>query len=322
LLFDKLGLPVLEKTETGEPSLNKHVMEQYDAMLQASDNRTAQLVVAYRGWQRSNSACYVGYPKLSGPDNRIHPSFKIFGTKTGRLSCVEPNLQQIPRRSEKAWDGQIKNLFVPSPGFDLWEFDYGQLEFRLASLYGGDATLLTAWQNGEDPYQQVADAVHITRQQAKTLVLSMLYGAGVDKIAYTLRISNSEAEAIRNNFRRTYPGLKRKMAAATIKASEQRHVAYWTGRRRHFGKFNPDEEHKAFNSVLQGGGFEIVKRAICKLLPLSSEEHRMVLTIHDSIVFEIKKDHVSTFVPEVVRIMEGSSKFKIPFKVEAKQWGT
>jgi DNA polymerase-1 len=321
LLFDKLGMPVLEKTDNGEPSLNKHVMEQYDAMLSANDNPLAQKVLAYRGWQRSNSACYLGYPKLAGTDGRVHASFKIFGTKTGRLSCVEPNLQQIPRRSDKAWDGQIKNLFIPSPGYQLWEFDYGQLEFRLASLYGSDDSLLKAWKADEDPYQQVADTVGITRQQAKTLVLSMLYGAGEEKIAYTLRISNSEAAAIRANFRRSYPGLKRKMAAATTKATEQRFIQYWTGRKRHFTKFNPGEEHKAFNSVLQGGGFEIVKRAICKLLPLSNEEHRMVLTIHDSILFEIKEELVDEFVPKVIEIMENSSKFSIPFKVEAKQWG-
>ena len=321
LFFDVLGMPVLERTPGGKPSLNKNVMVQYDDMLSASENPTAKLVLAYRGWQKADATAYTGYPKLVAPDGRIHPSFKIHGTKTGRLSCEKPNLQQIPRRSDKPWNGQIKKLFIPSDGYELWEFDYGQLEFRLASLYSGDEALISAWQNAEDPYQQVADAVGITRQQAKTLVLSILYGAGDGKVAYMLRITEGEAHAIRQNFKRQYPGLGRKMRAATDRANEARFVKYWTGRKRHFTKFNPEEEHKAFNSILQGGGFEIVKRAITSLLPLSNSEHRMVLTVHDSIVFEIREDVVSSFVPQVVEVMEGASKFSIPFVVEPKLWG-
>lgn len=320
-LFETLGMPVLERTKQGKPSLNKHVMEQYDDMLAASENETAKLVMAYRGWQKADATAYSGYPRLVAPDGRIHPSFKIFGTKTGRLSCEKPNLQQIPRRSDKPWNGKIKELFVPETGYQLWEFDYGQLEFRLASVYSGDEALLSAWKNGEDPYQQVADAVGITRQQAKTLVLSILYGAGDEKVAYMLRVTESEARAIRQNFKRSYPGLGRKMRDATAIGSDKRYVKYWTGRRRHFTKFNPGEEHKAFNSILQGGGFEIVKRAIVRLNGLSDENHKMVLTVHDSIVFEIKDSYVDQFIPQVVEIMEGSHKFDIPFIVEPKLWG-
>lgn len=321
LFFETLGMPILERTKGGKPSLNKNVMVQYDELLSASENETAKLVLAYRGWQKADATAYSGYPKLVAPDGRVHPSFKIFGTKTGRLSCEKPNLQQIPRRSDKPWNGQIKNLFIPEEGYELWEFDYGQLEFRLASLYSGDESLISAWQNSEDPYQQVADAVGITRQQAKTLVLSILYGAGDEKVAYMLRITEGEAHAIRQNFQRQYPGLRRKMRIATDSAMEKRFVKYWTGRRRHFTKFNPEEEHKAFNSVLQGGGFEIVKRAIVELLPLSTPEHRMVLTIHDSIVWEIEQSKVAEFVPQVVEVMEHASKFTIPFIVEPKVWG-
>jgi DNA polymerase-1 len=258
---------------------------------------------------------------LVGPDGRIHPSIKIFGTKTGRTSCAYPNLQQIPRRSDKPWNGQIKQLFIPEDGYELWEFDYGQWEFRLASVYSGDESLIEAWQKAEDPYQQVADAVGITRQQAKTLVLSILYGAGDDKVAYMLRVTEGEAHAIRQNFKRSYPGLGRKMRSATAIANEKRYVTYWTGRRRHFTKFNPEEEHKAFNSVLQGGGFEIVKRAIVGLQPLSTPDHRMVLTVHDPVVFEIRQDLVESFTPQVIEIMEGAHNFEIPFIVEPKLWG-
>lgn len=322
LFFETLGMPVLETTPKGKPSLNKAVMVQYDEMLSASENETAKLVLAYRGWQKADATAYTGYPRLVAPDGRIHPSFKIFGTKTGRLSCTKPNLQQIPRRSDKPWNGAIKNLFIPEEGYELWEFDYAQLEFRLASVYSGDEPLISAWQNNEDVYQQVADALGITRQQAKTLVLSILYGAGDEKVAYMLRITEGEARAIRQNFKRQYPGLGRKMRDATQVGADRRFVKYWTGRKRHFTKFNPDEEHKAFNSILQGGGFEIVKRAIISLLPLSTPDHKMVLTVHDSIVFEIEKSRVAGFIPQVVEIMEGSHSFKIPFTVEAKLWGT
>jgi DNA polymerase-1 len=136
-----------------------------------------------------------------------------------------------------------------------------------------------------------------------------------------LRVTEGEAHAIRQNFKRSYPGLGRKMRSATAIANEKRYVKYWTGRRRHFTKFNPEEEHKAFNSVLQGGGFEIVKRAIVGLQPLSTPDHRMVLTVHDSVVFEIRQDLVESFTPQVIEIMEGAHNFEIPFIVEPKLWG-
>jgi DNA polymerase I-like protein with 3'-5' exonuclease and polymerase domains len=111
-------------------------MEQYDEILSHSDDKRAQLVLEFRGWQKAVSSLYKPATELVSIDGRIRPNFKAHGTKTGRLSCESPNLQQIPRSGTKPWNGDAKQTFIPELGFKLVEFDYSQLEFRLAAAYG------------------------------------------------------------------------------------------------------------------------------------------------------------------------------------------
>lgn len=135
-MIDELKLPVVKRSpKTGAPSFDKEAMTIYDEMLEHRDNPTANLIKQYRGWQKSVTSNYLPYVELLSLDGRLRPNYKLHGTKTGRMSCEKPNLQQIPRVSNKPWNGKMKAAFIPEDDFELWEFDYSQLELRLGTAY-------------------------------------------------------------------------------------------------------------------------------------------------------------------------------------------
>lgn len=346
-LLETLGLPVVAWTDGGmsgnvKPSFNKAAMEEYDLRLEsyrvdpfASEEeieraKSARKVLEFRGWQKADSACYVAYRNLVSPDGRIRPSFKIHGTKTGRLSCEKPNLQQIPRKSDKPWNGSVKQCFIPQDeNWELWEFDYKTLEFRLAALYANEKALMQRVNDGQDLHQATADLIKeltgivIPRQDAKTTNFLILYGGGIDKLAWQLGCDHDKAELIYNAYHAALPGVKYVMKQATRKAKNQNHVRYWSGRRKHYNtRWNIGEEHKAFNALCQGGGAEMVKHAMVKqahlLLPSA---RRMVLQVHDSVVWEIRKDYVEETVPLISKIMSDWPQFPVKFDVDAHRWG-
>lgn len=346
-LLNTLGLPVVAWTSGGasgnkKPSFNKSAMEEYDAMLEsfradpfASEEeieraKSARKVLEFRGWQKADSACYVAYRNLVSPDGRIRPSFKIHGTKTGRLSCEKPNLQQIPRKSDKPWNGSVKQCFIPQDEeWELWEFDYKTLEFRLAALYANEKALIERVNDGQDLHQATADLIKeltgivIPRQDAKTTNFLILYGGGIDKLKWQLNCDREKAELIYNSYHAALPGVKSVMRMATRRASTRNHVKYWSGRIKHYNtRWNMGEEHKAFNALCQGGGAEMVKHAMVKQQPLEIETaRRMVLQVHDSVVWEIRKDYVEETVPQICKIMSDWPQFPVKFEVDAHRWG-
>jgi len=328
-LLEDLALPVVASSvKTGKPSFNKAAMEEYDLMLGAVNNDSARKVLEFRGWQKSDSSCYVAYRNLVSPDGRIRPSFKIHGTKTGRLSCEKPNLQQIPRKSDKPWNGSVKQCFIPeNDGYELWEFDYKTLEFRLAALYANERELIERVNNGQDLHQATADlikeltGIEISRQDAKTINFLILYGGGVEKLRWALNTTTEKAQLIYDAYHAALPGVKKVMRGATNRAKTRSYVKYWSGRKKHYKtKWNWDEEHKAFNALCQGGGAEMVKHSMVKSQHLVNDDRRMVLQVHDSIVWEIKKELVEATVPQITTIMSDWN-FPVKFDVDAHIWG-
>lgn len=323
LFFEELKLPVLSYTPGGKPCLDKKNMEQYDEILGHSADKRAHLVLEFRGWQKAVSSLYRPALDLVSPDGRIRPNFKAHGTKTGRLSCEQPNLQQIPRESVKAWNGDAKRTFIPAEGFKLIEFDYSQLEFRLAAAYGGVEPLLDIFKKNEDPF--IPTAIEVFggpefRQDAKTLTYLTLYGGGQRRAKFALGISEVEASNVIGRFRELYPGIYSASSKATRIAAQRGYVRYWTGRRRHFP--NPEFAYKAFNSIIQGGGAELVKDALLRVdEQVCNDDVRIVLTVHDSIVLEIREDLVEQVIPKTIALMTDFPQFGVKFDVEAKEWG-
>lgn len=325
LLLEVLQMPILETTPTGRPCFDKHTMEDYEFLLARLNNKTAQQILAYRGWQKSVSSNYEPYlNKVSRSDWRLRCSYNQHRTKTGRLSSDSPNLQQIPKSGQKPWNGRMKQCFIAQPGYVLIEGDYKQLEGRLTASFAKEPNLLAIFTDPDrDVFDEMAEALGMERFDAKTLNYSIAYGAGIRRIQTAFGVPRSRAIEIRDNYYRTYPRLRQASNFASEYAKAHKKIPLWSGRYRHFA--NPKiEAHKAFNSLAQGGAADIVEQTMLRLDSegFNNDDCRMLLQIHDSIVFEIREDLVDKYIPAIRECMERVPFFPlVPFKVDLKVWG-
>lgn len=322
LLLEELGLPIVKKTPRGKPSFDKEAMAAYDTMLERVDDERAKKILRYRGWQKTVSSNYKAYIDYRDSENVLHPGYKLHGTETGRMSCEKPNLQQIPKSSIKEWNGNLKRAFIAREGFGLWEFDYSQLEFRLTCAYAEQQDLIEIFNDfSRDIFDEMAEAMGWLRQNVKTLVYLILFGGGANRASHAFGVGLEEGKDLVEQFHRRYPKIRRISRKAQNLATSRGYVKYWTGRRRHFPKGS--KYYRAFNSIIQGGEAEIVKRAMIKLdKEVCDENCRMVLQVHDSVVFEIRKGMEHIYTPRIIAAMEAVDyNFGVRFKVDAKRWG-
>ena len=324
MLIEDLGLPVVKRSQkTGEPSFDKNAMEIYEQILERQESPLAEYILSYRGWQKSVSSNYKPYVELLSPDGRLRCNYKLHGTKTGRMSCEKPNLQQIPRSGSKAWNGEMKKAFIAEEGFTLWEADYGQLELRLATAYADEQSLKTVFAEGRDIFTEMSGQVGMSRQDTKTLTYTIQYGGGINRISTVFGVSAERAGQIRENFYLAYPGFRSKSNIASQKARSKGKLRLWSGRYRHF-LYPQEEAHKAFNSIIQGGAADIVERTMVRLYNTvdHEEECRMLLQVHDSIVFEIKNGLEDKYLPMIKACMENvEPDFGVKFAVDIHKWG-
>ncbi len=313
-LIDELSLPVLKRTPAGKPSFDKDTLPEYEYYLDALNDTTAQDVLRYRGWQKTVSSNYQAYLDLMDEDEILHPNYKVHGTRTGRLSCEKPNLQQIPRDSPKAWNGDVKKAFiVRDSDLHLFSFDFKQVEFRLAAAYAGEKELLEIFNDGADIFTEMAERLGRPRHDIKTFVYATLYGAGKRKIALVLKKPQKEADELYDEYHGTWPGFKRISQKATTLALNDGYIELWTQRRRHLPK---DEARKAFNSVIQGGAFEIIKR---RMLAVADEP--IVLQVHDDVTFEADDSFEVDRIKKTLEAVPESNEFGVKFEVDLKVWG-
>lgn len=328
-LLDELNLPVVKwnKNEDGShrsACFDKDAMKIYDSLLEDMGNPNAQLLLEYRGWQKAVSSCYDSYLALLSPDGRLRPNYKIHGTVTGRLSCEKPNLQQIPKVSEKPWNGSIKRAFIPREGYLLFEADYSQLELRLGASYAAEKSLIEEFSNPDsDVFTRMASELGMSRGDTKTLTYTLQYGGGINRIKEVFKVDAQRAEEIRNNYFNTYPGFRSITNYAAKKAVANGYVKTWSGRRRHF-QYPKSESFKAFNSVIQGGAADIVERSMLRLSDQGCNvaDCRMLLQVHDSVVFEIREDAVEEYRPRIIEAMTNiEPDFGVKFAVDFHPWG-
>jgi DNA polymerase-1 len=305
-LFDEppfgYGLTPLSFTpKKREPQVNK-------AFLEATNHPVCGLLLEYSLLKKQLTSYFRPYQKLGGLAGRIHPSFRQHGTKTGRLSCADPNLQQVPR------DSKVKDVFMPEEGCDLVEIDYSNIEMRLMAVYSQQPALLEEFTPREgDVHGRVATELGIDRFKAKTVNFLIGYGGGAKVLAQQLRISQTEASQILVKYKKKYPELFTTANSAQRAAENNSgEVRLWSGRVRHFQY--PSEYHKAFNSVVQGGAFEIVKRSMLKLDEAGFDIRNQV---HDSVWLNAE---TKAEVKEAEKIMEEwvEEDFSLPFFVESK----
>ena len=331
LFIEELGLPILKRsTKTNKPSFDKEVMEQYDEILEnrAEQSETAALVRSYRGWQKTVSSNYRPYVSLLSPDGRLRPNYKLHGTKTGRMSCEKPNLQQIPRSSSNTWNGQVKKAFIPEDGYNLWDFDYSQLEFRLGAAYAAqyqpELPLIDIFADPtRDVFTEMSKMESWPRQNIKTRTYAIQYGGGANRLKTVFGLATlAQGEGIRQDFFNKYPGFEKVMQKASKTVTYKSKIQLWTGRYRHF-QYPSSEAHKAFNSVIQGGAADIINYAMVRLNnEVDCDNARMLLQVHDNLVWEIKDGLEDQFIPKIVSIMEDIPvDFGVKFKVDVKKWG-
>lgn len=322
-LITDLGLPVLKRTPNGAPSFDKEALAEYEVYLEATGDETAQKVLTYRGWSKTVSSNFQAYLDLMDEDAILHPNYKVHGTRTCRLSCEKPNLQQIPRDSPKVWNGDVKKAFIVrepdlyekyygSSKIDgqlrLYTFDFKQVEFRLAAAYAKELELLEIFNSGADIFTEMATRLGRPRHVIKTFIYSTLYGAGKAKVALVLKMPRCDSDALYEEYHGTWPGFRRISEKATQLATNDGYVEYWSGRRRHLSKA---EAHKAFNSIIQGGAFEIIKR---RMLALKNEP--IVLQVHDSITCEADSSYDTDRVKRVLEAVPISNALGVNFAVD------
>lgn len=306
----------------GVPGVNREV-------LSSISHPIAKLAIEYRTLVKANSTWFEGFQKKVDANGRLHPNWnqakrpddskggREFGTRTTRLSCSNPNLQQLPRRTDTR---AVRRLLTAPPGYTLWEFDYNQIELRLGAIYAKEKSMLQAFQEGHDVHQLTASRIGKDRYQGKTYNFAVIYGAGAERIAETLKIPWEEADSGLKRFHSEFPGFQMASRAAMRAAKQNGFVRMWTGRRRHFS--DEKEYHKAFNSVIQGGAAEIVKQTMLQFYREPIAEIRLVAQVHDSLIFEIPVgEDEKAIVSWIKNIMEWPKEyFPIPFPVDPKPW--
>lgn len=343
-LIDELGLPVVKHTKSckecqkrpsppvashdGPPAFDKDAMKSYDLMLERKDDPRAKTILRYRGWMKTTSSNYKPYMELIDENAILHPGYKLHGTKTGRLSCADPNLQQIPKSSDKEWNGNLKRAFIPRDGYKLWTVDYSQLQYRMTCAYAGQEDLIEIFNDpSRDIFTEQASDMGWLRADVKTLVYLILFGGGANRASVAFGVPVSQGGELVEEFHSSYPKIKKVSQECQKAAARQGYVKYWTGRRRHFFPGGAPT-YRAFNAVIQGGEAEIMKRAMILLHPLMNKECRMVLQVHDEIAFEIKEGREDYYLPKIKAVMESAPeefcKFvgvNVRFDCQAKPWG-
>jgi DNA polymerase-1 len=323
VIYDELKLPVILSKKSGNPTLDRAAMERYDVMMEHNGNPLARKIIEYRGWTKALTSYYRPYQEKVDPDGRMRPSYASHGTVTGRFACSGPNLQQIPKEVEnKPWSEKVKSCFIPMEGYELWEFDYSQLELRLGAAFGNDTKLLSIFNDptGRDIFAEMSKEMGWSRDNTKKFVYSVDYGAGKGRVSDVFGVSLAKGQSLIDEFYEAYPGLARINAKSKHEAETTGRLRLWSGRYRHFE--TSADGYKAFNSLIQGGAADLVKNVMNKINTLLPEV-RMLLQVHDSLWFELPKARVEEYKAAIVAIMENPfpDNDHIVFKVDGHRVG-
>lgn len=330
ILFQNLKLPILEKTPTGQPSTAENVLQEL-----AVDFPLPKLILEHRSLSKLKSTYTDALPKQIHPKTgRIHTSYNQAVTATGRLSSTEPNLQNIPVRTEEG--RQIRQAFIAPPGYRIISCDYSQIELRIMAHLSDDEGLLNAFAQGKDIHRATAaeifnvgvdDVTDLQRRSAKAINFGLIYGMSAFGLSKQLNIETNQAKAYIERYFQRYPGVKTYMENTRKLAHANGYVETIFGRRLYLPDIQTRNqirvkaaERAAINAPMQGTAADIIKKAMIavdhelKNSPLA----RMVLQVHDELVFEIEENYIDTIVPKILELMSGTAQLKVPLIVD---WG-
>lgn len=331
ILYDKLQLPILGKTPKGDPSTAENVLEDL-----AAQHPLPRLILDWRGMSKLRSTYADNLPQQVNPKTgRIHSSFGQAVAATGRLSSSDPNLQNIPVRTAEG--RRIRQAFIAEPGHALLSIDYSQIELRLMAHFSGDAKLQEAFARGLDIHQATAaevfnlpldQAVGEPRRAAKAINFGLIYGMSAFGLARQLGIGRAEAGDYIDRFFARYPGVRRFMDETKLLARERGYVETLFGRRLYLPEIASRNaaqrqyaERTAINAPLQGTAADLIKRAMIDVhgwLAAGHADVRMILQVHDELVFEAAEPRLRELGGVIARRMCAAASLAVPLVAD---WG-
>ncbi|AVQ87839.1 DNA polymerase I [Plesiomonas shigelloides] len=330
ILFEKLGLPVLKKTPGGAPSTNEEVLAEL-----ALDYPLPAVLLEYRGLAKLKSTYTDKLPQMINPaTGRVHTSYHQAVTATGRLSSTDPNLQNIPVRNEEG--RRIRQAFIAGAGNQIIAADYSQIELRIMAHLSGDAGLLRAFSEGKDIHRATAAEVFglpleqvsaEQRRSAKAINFGLIYGMSAFGLARQLGIGRNDAQRYMDLYFERYPGVLTYMERTREQAHAQGYVETLFGRRLQLPDIRSRNamrrkgaERAAINAPMQGTAADIIKRAMLAvdawLATPEADGIRMIMQVHDELVFEVPQEKVGLCSAKVRELMQHSAALDVPLLVE------
>jgi DNA polymerase-1 len=336
ILFGKMGLPGASKTPTGAWSTRANVLEE---LAEEQGVEIARKILDWRQVSKLKSTYTDALPTYMNQETkRVHTSYALAATTTGRLSSSEPNLQNIPIRTEEG--RKIRRAFIAAPGYKLVSADYSQIELRLLAEIANVPALRAAFQEGTDIHAMTASEMFgvpvqgmpgEVRRRAKAINFGIIYGISAFGLANQLGIPREEAGAYIKKYFERFPGIRDYMEESKAFCREHGYVATLFGRKMHYPEIkakNPSlrafNERAAINARLQGSAADIIRRAMVRMEDALAEKKlgaQMLLQVHDELVFEVPEDEVEKTLPVVKRVMEDAPhpavSLTVPLAVDA-----
>jgi len=329
ILFEELGLPVMRKTPKGQPSTGEDVLQEL-----ALRYPLPRVILDYRGVSKLKSTYTDKLPlQISLRTGRVHTCYHQAVAATGRLSSTDPNLQNIPIRTHEG--RRIRQAFIAPPGRMLLAADYSQIELRIMAHLSGDAGLLSAFAGDEDIHRATAAEVfglppgEITadnRRAAKAINFGLMYGMSAFGLARQLGVTRGEAQQYVDLYFDRYPGVKAFMDNIREQARQKGYVETLFGRRLYLPEINDRNaqrrqyaERSAINAPMQGTAADIIKKAMITVHAWLVEDAvpaRMIMQVHDELVFEVDDGHVERVKDRIVSLMCGAAELSVPLKVD------
>ena len=330
ILYEKQQLPVLKKTPKGQPSTAEEVLQRL-----ADDYEIPRLILEYRSLSKLKSTYTDKLPlMINKKTGRVHTSYQQAVAATGRLSSTDPNLQNIPVRTEEG--RRIRKAFIAPEGMKIVAADYSQIELRIMAHLSHDEGLMKAFKEGKDVHSATASEVfgveldEVTsdhRRKAKAINFGLIYGMSAFGLGRQLQVGRNEAQQYIDLYFDRYPGVKQFMDRIRAEAAEDGYVETLFGRRLYLpnindrnGLYRQAAERTAINAPMQGTAADIIKLAMIDVdawLSQSSSGIRMMMQVHDELVFEVPEDQLDSFIPEVEKRMERAAELDVPLLVEA-----
>ena len=331
ILFDKLGLPIIQKTPKGAPSTNEEVLEEL-----AFSHELPKVLVEHRGLSKLKSTYTDKLPQMVNPQTgRVHTSYHQAVTATGRLSSSDPNLQNIPIRNEEG--RRIRQAFIAREGFTVVAADYSQIELRIMAHLSQDQGLINAFTQGKDIHRSTAAEIfglaldEVTSEQrrnAKAINFGLIYGMSAFGLSRQLGIGRADAQSYMDLYFKRYPGVQTFMHDIREKAKAQGYVETLFGRRLYLPDINSSNgmrrkaaERVAINAPMQGTAADIIKRAMIQLdQKLQNDpDIAMIMQVHDELVFEVRSEKVAFYSELIKTQMESAADLVVPLIVEVGQ---